>query len=60
MKENLFLVTVKSNSTEYFHIKASSMFYAVENAYKYLESSNRHPGVSYEIIEIKYVGKIAI
>ena len=60
MKENLYLVTVKSIGTEYFHIQASNMAYAVEKAYNYLDSSNRHPGISYEIIEIKHVGKIAV
>lgn len=60
MKENLFLVTVKSNDTEYFHIQASTISDAIKRAYDYLNSSNRHPGVSYEITEIKYIGKIAI
>jgi hypothetical protein len=60
MKKNLFLITVKqSGSTEYLHIDGINMAIAINKAYDYLDQS-KTPGVAYEILEAKYVGKLAI
>jgi hypothetical protein len=60
MKKNLFLITVKQSSgTEYLHIDGTNIAIAINKAYDYLDQS-KTPGVGYEILEVKYVGKIAI
>jgi len=58
MKKNLFLITVKQSSgTEYIHIHGSNIADAISRAYDYLDQS-KTPGVGYEILEVKLVGKI--
>ena len=60
MKENLFLITVKQSSgTEYLYIDGTNIAIAINKAYDYLDQS-KTPWVGYEILEVKYVGKIAI
>lgn len=57
MKENLFLITVKSNGTNQFHISGTNLADAIGKAYDYMHQST-HPGVSFEILEAKHVGTV--
>jgi hypothetical protein len=58
MKKNLFLITVKQyNGTELIHVHGSNIADAISRAYDYLDQS-KTPGVAYEILEVKFVGKI--
>ena len=58
--KNLFLITVKtSNTTNKFYIDADDMLSSIVRANEYMNQT-RTPGVAYEIIEVSFVGQIAV
>jgi hypothetical protein len=58
MKKNLFLITVKQyNGTQSFHIEGTDISDASIRANDYMNQI-RTPGVEFEIIEVKLIGRI--
>jgi len=42
------------------HVTGSDMSNGLDNFWKYIDSQNLHPGVGTEILEVKFVGNVAV
>lgn len=59
MKKNLYRVTYQRNGTHEIYVSGETLGIATSAAYIHLDN-NGIPGVSYAIVEIKYIGEIIV